>query len=59
MGNLNEKGFVIKFGGGKCEITDPKGNIVGEVAKNDRGLYQVEHHLETVNVALTLDQFHC
>ena len=38
VGNLDQKGFVVKFGGGKCEITDPDGNIVGEVPKNNRGL---------------------
>ena len=61
MGNLNEKGFVIKFGGGKCEITDPNGEIVGEVPKNDRGLYRVGHHPETADAVmeeLTLDQLH-
>ena len=39
VGNLDEKGFLIKFGGGKCEITDPSGNIVGVVPKNPKGLY--------------------
>ena len=61
VGNLDEKGFIIKFGGGKCEITDPNGEIVGVVPKNPKGLYRVEHYPETVNVVteeLTLDQFH-
>ena len=61
VGNLDEKGFIIKFGGGKCEITNPNGEIVGVVPKNPKGLYRVEHHPETVNVTteeLTLDQFH-
>ena len=39
VGNLDEKGYIVKFGGGKCEITDPNGNIVGDVPKNKRGLY--------------------
>ena len=41
--------------------SDPDGNIVGVVAKNDRGLYWVEHHPEIANIAteeLTLDQFY-
>jgi GAG-pre-integrase domain len=61
VGNLDEKGFHVSFGGGKCEITDPNGIIVGKVPKNDRGLYRVEHHSETADAAaeeLTLDQFH-
>src|SRR5271155_2394670 len=33
VGNLDEKGYIVKFGGGKCEITDPNGNIVGDVPK--------------------------
>ena len=28
VGNLNEKGFVVKFRGGKCQITDPDGITV-------------------------------
>jgi len=61
VGNLDEKGFVVKFGGGKCVITDPNGVIIGEVPKNQKGLYRVEHDLETADVAseeLTLEQFH-
>ena len=51
----------MKFGGGKCEITDPNSYIVGEVPKNKRGLYRVEHFPETAAVVheeLTLDQLH-
>jgi hypothetical protein len=58
VGNLDDKGFTVKFGGGKCEITDPNGYIVGEVPKNTKGLYRVDHHPETAAVAnevLTLD----
>ena len=61
VGNLDEKGFSVKFGEGMCVITDPDGNIVGKVPKNNKGLYCVEHSPETANVAteqLTLDQFH-
>jgi hypothetical protein len=61
VGNLDEKGFVVKFGGGKCVITDPNGVIIREVPKNQKGLYRVEHDLETADVAseeLTLEQFH-
>ena len=61
VGNLDEKGYTVKFGGGKCVITDRNGAIVGEVPKNHRGLYRVEHDLETADVVseeLTLEQFH-
>ena len=61
VGNLDEKGFTVKFGGGQCEITDINGEIVGKVPKNNRGLYRVEHHPETAAVAmeeLTLEQLH-
>ena len=36
---LNDQGFTVKFGGGKCEITDPNGIKVGAVPKTDRGLH--------------------
>ena len=39
VGNLDERGFTVKFGGGQCEITDINGEIVGKVPKNNRGLY--------------------
>ena len=61
VGNLDEKGYFMKFGGGKCEITDPNGYIVGDVPKNRRGLYRVEHSPEMaagVHEELTLDQLH-
>ena len=61
VGMLDEIGYTVTFGGGKCVITDPNGEDVGEVPKNHRGLYRIEHNLETADVAseeLTLDQFH-
>ena len=61
VGNLDDNGFSVIFGGGKCVVIDPKGNEIGKVPKNQRGLYRVEHYPETVNIAseeLTLDQFH-
>ena len=61
IGYLDDEGYSVKFGGGKCEITDPNGEVVGEVPKNKRGLYRVDHSPETAGVVteqLTLDQFH-
>ncbi|CAA7268571.1 unnamed protein product [Cyclocybe aegerita] len=61
IGRLDEKGFSATFAHGKCVIRGPKGEEVGEVAKNAKGLYRVEHDDDTVNSAIetiTLDQFH-
>jgi hypothetical protein len=61
VGNLDDEGFIIKFGMGKCEITNPNGIRVGVVPKSKKGQYRVEHYLETADVAteeLTLKQFH-
>jgi GAG-pre-integrase domain len=61
VGRLDEKGFSANFSGGKCTITGPDGNQVGEVPKNHRGLYRVDHEPESVSGAeevLTLDQLH-
>ena len=61
VGCLDEKGFAATFSGGKCTISGPDGNRVGEVLKNHRGLYCVDHEPESASAAeevLTLDQFH-
>jgi hypothetical protein len=46
VGNLDDEGFIIKFGTGKCEITNPDGIVVGVVPKSKKGQYRVEHYLE-------------
>lgn len=61
FGNLNEKGFSAMFSGGKCVIHRLDGKHVGEVPKNAKGLYRVEHEGEQANSGvktLTLDQLH-
>ena len=61
VGYLDDEGFSVKFGGRKCKITDPNGVIVGQVPKNKKGLYWVEHYAGSANVMmeeLTLDQLH-
>ena len=43
-------------------VTGPDGKTVGKVPKNHKGLYLVEHHPETANIAvedITLYQLHC
>ena len=62
VGNLDDHGFTVTFGGGKCVVTGPDGKTVGNVPKNHRGLYRVEHHPEAAKIAvedITLDQLHC
>ena len=64
IGQLNEKGFTAKFGDGKCVIQGPDDECVGNILKNKKGLYKVEHELgiEEVNAVdetLTLEQLHC
>jgi hypothetical protein len=61
IGNLDDKGFSATFEGGKCVITGPDGEQVGEIPKNRKGLYRVEDNHEMANPAeekITLDQFH-
>ena len=35
-----------------AEITDPNGVVVGEVPKNKKGLYRVEHYAGSANVTM-------
>jgi len=61
IGKLDEKGFSATFSDGKCVIHGPDGKRVGEVPKNTKWLYRVEHEGEQANPGvetLTLDQLH-
>ena len=61
IGRLDEKGFSVTFGGGKCTIQAPDGADVGSTPRNDKRLYKVEHEegmASVVEPTLTLDQFH-
>ncbi len=40
VGKLDEQGFTLTFGGGKCVITAPDGERIGQVPKNAKGLYR-------------------
>ena len=44
MGKIDDTGFSLNFKGGKCEILDPKGSIVGNL-KKESGLYRSPHGL--------------
>jgi hypothetical protein len=61
IGRLDDEGFSTTFGGGKCIIKGLEGECVGQVPKNPKGLYRVEHEADSANItteAITLDQFH-
>jgi hypothetical protein len=60
VGRLNDLGFIMTFGNGKCTICRPDGNIIGGVPKSSSGLYHVEHETDTANAIefITLDKFH-
>jgi hypothetical protein len=49
------------FGNGKCIVKGPDGQKVGEIPKDRKGLYRVEHEPDSANAVietLTLDQLH-
>jgi hypothetical protein len=60
IGRLDERGFSATFAGGKCTLRGPDGARVGEVPKNLKGLYRVEHEYDSVNAIdeISLDQLH-
>ena len=63
IGRLDEKGFTVTFGNGKCVVHGPDDECVGSIPKNKRGLYKVEHELSieeanAVDETLTLEQLH-
>ena len=61
IGQLDEAGFSILFGDGKCLIHGPDGEKVGEVLRASRKVYRVEHEegeASVVEKVLSLDHFH-
>jgi hypothetical protein len=63
VGRLDDSGYTLTFGGGKCVIHSPDGKLVGTVPKTSQGLYKMIHDddEELVNMAeelLTLEQLH-
>ncbi|KAG5717100.1 hypothetical protein E4T56_gene7174 [Termitomyces sp. T112] len=62
VGWLDNAGFEVTFGQGKCIIKGQDGTLVGEVLKDDGGLYCLRHHSGKASAAeevISLDQFHC
>ena len=57
---LDEDGFLVTFGGGKCMIRDGNKEVVGVVQKTAMWVYKVEHEnmAGVVEERLTLDSFH-
>ena len=61
VGRLDEAGFTVVFGGGKCTLRGEDDVEVGVVPKTSTRVYKVEHEEAVANVAeerLTLDVLH-
>ncbi|KZV80781.1 hypothetical protein EXIGLDRAFT_569675, partial [Exidia glandulosa HHB12029] len=52
IGQLDKLGFKTEFGDGKCRITAPDGQTVGEVLRTQKGLYRVDRDADTANAAV-------
>ncbi|KZV78279.1 hypothetical protein EXIGLDRAFT_579326, partial [Exidia glandulosa HHB12029] len=52
IGQLDKLGFKTEFGNGKCRITAPDGQTVGEVLRTQKGLYRVDRDTDTANAAV-------
>src|ERR1700678_2002459 len=61
VGRLDEAGFTVKFGGGKCVLIGEDDVEIEVVPRMSTRIYKVEHEEAVASVAeerLTLDQFH-
>jgi hypothetical protein len=61
IGRLDDMGFTSTFGGGRCVIRAPDGARVGVIPKNSKGLYRIEHELDSANAVgekISIDQLH-
>src|ERR1700678_2281432 len=61
VGRLDEAGFTVKFGGGKCVLIGEDDVEIGVVPRTSTRIYKVEHEEAVANVAeerLTLDALH-
>src|SRR6202522_4010649 len=61
VGRLDEAGFTVKFGGGKCVLIGEDDVEIGVVPRTSTRIYKVEHEEAVANVAeerLTLDVLH-
>ena len=60
IGRLNEDGFSIMFGGGKCIIHDENKDLIGVIPKTAARVYKVEHEemASGAEERLSLGSFH-
>ena len=61
IGQLDEAGFSVLFGNGKCLIQGPDGEKVGEVLRASRKVYRVKHvegEASAAEKVLSLERFH-
>ena len=60
VGHLDEDGFLVTFGGGKCTIRDVNKEVIGVVPKTSMRVYKVEHEdiASGAEEHLTLDTLH-
>jgi hypothetical protein len=61
IGQLDAAGFTVEFGDELCTISNPDGNIIGQVP-HERGLYRVIHGTNSINIAvdtISLEALHC
>ncbi|KAF7371239.1 Transcription factor [Mycena sanguinolenta] len=49
IGCLDEAGFTVTFGNGKCRVTNVSGTQVGLIMKSTKGLYKVVHEPDCAN----------
>ena len=54
LGALDDEGYHMTIGDGNLAITDPYGQLLGQVARTPRRLYRVTHSHESVNAVETL-----
>ena len=61
VGRLDEAGFTVRFGGGKCTLLGEDDDEIGVVPRTSTRVYKVEHEEAVASAAeerLTLDKFH-
>ena len=61
VGRLDEAGFTVKFGGGRCTLLGEDDVEIGVVPRTSTRVYKVEHEEAVASAAeerLTLEMFH-
>ena len=47
IGRIDDTGCMTTFSSGVCTISSPSGKVLGQIPKTSRGLYKVEHNVNT------------